>query len=113
MTASSGGIYPSPNVPLYTAAKHGVVGFMRATAELMFRKDNIRVNATCPGAVPTGLVSSGWDAFSQDLMTPLEKVVDVINMVIDDENMYGQAIEIIVDKHYFRGELVTAMKAFS
>lgn len=44
MTASCGGLYPSPFCPMYSAAKHGVVGLMRSLAKHYYLRDQIRVN---------------------------------------------------------------------
>jgi NAD(P)-dependent dehydrogenase (short-subunit alcohol dehydrogenase family) len=54
-TASSAGVQPIPNVAIYTASKHAVVGLTKATA-LEVAKSNIRVNAVAPGPVNTGLL---------------------------------------------------------
>jgi NAD(P)-dependent dehydrogenase (short-subunit alcohol dehydrogenase family) len=54
-TASSAGITGIPNVALYTASKHGVVGLTKATA-LELAASKIRVNAVAPGPVDTGLL---------------------------------------------------------
>ena len=54
-TASSAGITGIPNVALYTASKHGVVGLTKAVA-LELAKSQIRVNAVAPGPVNTGLL---------------------------------------------------------
>ena len=43
------------NVGSYVASKHAVVGLTR-TAAMDYAKDNIRINAVCPGCVPTGQV---------------------------------------------------------
>ena len=54
--ASSAGIYPAPNGPLYTASKHGMVGLTRAMAGRL-GKEGIHISCICPGSVATGLVS--------------------------------------------------------
>ena len=41
--------------PVYSAAKHAVVGFVRALAKRHGR-ENIRVNAICPGAIDTPML---------------------------------------------------------
>ena len=52
MTASSASVRALYAVTAYTAVKHGVIGLMRAlSAEL--GQHWIRVNAICPGAIPT------------------------------------------------------------
>ena len=54
-TSSSAGITGIPNVAIYTASKHGVVGLTKAAA-LELAASKIRVNAVAPGPVDTGLL---------------------------------------------------------
>lgn len=54
-TASTSGLMGSVFSPVYSAVKHGVVGFVRALAKRHGR-DNIRVNAICPGSVDTPML---------------------------------------------------------
>lgn len=56
MTASCGGLYPSPASPSYSAAKFGVIGLMRSIAGHYYKEDGIRVNAICPATVRTNLL---------------------------------------------------------
>ncbi len=53
--SSAHGLVASPFKSAYVAAKHGVVGFTKSTA-LELVKDNITVNAICPGYVRTPLI---------------------------------------------------------
>lgn len=41
------------------------------------KKDNIRVNAVCPGAMRTTIVPD-WSAFDEDLFAPLDMVADLV-----------------------------------
>lgn len=54
-TASGSGIVASPFSPIYSAAKFGVVGLVRALAK-RYGKDNIRCNSICPGAIDTPML---------------------------------------------------------
>lgn len=98
-TAAS--IYASPDLPLYTAAKHGVLGLMRSMSEEL-QRENIRVNSILPGAIRTTLHSeSTWDQFPSGDFTPIEEVVNtVVGMVNDDST--GKAMEISAGKTYNR-----------
>jgi NAD(P)-dependent dehydrogenase (short-subunit alcohol dehydrogenase family) len=53
--ASTAGLRPYAYVAPYVAAKHGVVGLMRALA-LETAKDGITINAVCPGYTETPLL---------------------------------------------------------
>ncbi|XP_045897124.1 15-hydroxyprostaglandin dehydrogenase [NAD(+)]-like [Micropterus dolomieu] len=58
-TASLAGVSPILTCPVYTATKHGVVGFTRAMAAASTASGyGIRVNTLCPGCVQTDLLSS-------------------------------------------------------
>ena len=54
-TASTSGLMGSPFSPVYSAAKHGVVGFVRAMAK-RYGREKIRVNAICPGSIDTPML---------------------------------------------------------
>lgn len=54
-TASTSGLRGSPYSPIYSAAKFGIVGFVKAMAKRL-AKENIRVNAVCPGPIDTPML---------------------------------------------------------
>lgn len=54
-TASTSGLQGSQFSPVYSAMKHGVIGFVRALAK-RHAHENIRVNAVCPGPIDTPML---------------------------------------------------------
>ena len=56
-TSSINGLTGNPTQPAYVASKHGVIGLTRMAA-LKHAKDNIRVNAICPGVIETAMTAA-------------------------------------------------------
>ncbi|CAK4033714.1 Levodione reductase [Lecanosticta acicola] len=116
LTGSCGSFYPSHYSPMYTAAKHGVLGFGRATAKRL-SQEGIRVNMICPGIVETNLTGEGgWAGFPPGLFTPVENVSNTVLHLVDGEKdlvdangskvpadqLYGLSVEINLDRIYIR-----------
>jgi len=58
--SSLAGIAGVPGKPIYTSSKHAVLGMTRAAA-LQYARDNIRVNALCPGSTRTNMLLPTFD----------------------------------------------------
>ncbi|HEY8492211.1 MAG TPA: SDR family oxidoreductase [Dehalococcoidia bacterium] len=102
-TASIAGLQPFPPDPVYTATKHGVVGFTRALAPLK-EEAGIRVNCVCPGVVDTPLVTRTRDqvppelraparAFQLEMLSP-DDIADAVVELITNEGLAGAALRV-------------------
>ncbi|MEU6643623.1 mycofactocin-coupled SDR family oxidoreductase [Saccharomonospora sp. NPDC046836] len=122
MTSSTAGIKGFPTLAHYTAAKHGVVGLMKAWA-VEFGPDRIRVNTVHPTSVDTPMIANetmyrlfrpdldnpGKDDFGEvfkALHTLPERWVqprDISNMVLflaSEESRYVTGMQMRVDLGY-------------
>ena len=78
LQASVGGVIGVPGIASYAAAKAGVIGLTRQMA-VDYGPDGIRVNAICPGTVPTPLVRATYEkrgGFSATANAPADATVD-------------------------------------
>jgi len=104
-TASIAGLIAHIPDPIYSAAKHGVVGFSRSLA---FLKDeaNIRVNCVCPGVVDTPMLRRGMEelgpeeraqreAFIQSMpLIKPEEIAEAVLELVQDDSLVGQAMAV-------------------
>jgi NAD(P)-dependent dehydrogenase (short-subunit alcohol dehydrogenase family) len=78
LQASVGGVIGVPGIASYAAAKAGVIGLTRQMA-VDYGPDGIRVNAICPGTVPTPLVRATYEkggGFSATANAPDDASID-------------------------------------
>ncbi|KAK5120349.1 hypothetical protein LTR85_006288 [Meristemomyces frigidus] len=80
-------------LPMYTAAKHGVIGFVRSFGKYL-PEESITLNAVCPNVVRTNISTSNfYDKLeSEGLLTPMEPVMDAFKQFLDSD-ISGECME--------------------
>ncbi|MDE2405784.1 MAG: SDR family oxidoreductase [Sphingomonadales bacterium] len=101
--ASTAGITGAPHLTAYCAAKHGVVGLTRGAA-LDYARQNVRVNAVCPGMIDTPMAASIPPEFLKALLaeSPMgrqgkpEEIAAAVLWLCDPSSSFvtGQAIPV-------------------
>ncbi len=102
--ASIFGLKGMPNTPEYIASKHGIVGATRAVA-LDYAKQNIRVNAVCPGPIKTPGYDrvTGGDDHMYDDGVPMHRigqaaeVTSAVVWLLSEQASYVTGTELSVD----------------
>jgi NAD(P)-dependent dehydrogenase (short-subunit alcohol dehydrogenase family) len=103
-TSSGAGLIPAPGQPHYTAAKHGVIGLTRSSAQEL-ASQGIRVNAICPGLTETPMIGNQPAALLEGLakMSPTGKLgqpIDVAQLaawLLTPEAQWVNGQSIVVD----------------
>jgi NAD(P)-dependent dehydrogenase (short-subunit alcohol dehydrogenase family) len=93
-TASMAGLFGFAADPVYTAAKHGVVGITRALAAL--KDEGIRVNCVCPGVVNTPMVTSALQRLEGQERAQFAEALARMPM-IDPADIAQGVVELITD----------------
>ena len=103
ITSSVLGLYPNHALPLYTASKHALVGFVRALAPV-YLKDRITINAICPTLIHTNLMPSHIAPEFHDpkQTTPMSTALKAFDAVLGDDSVTGQIMELALDDVVFK-----------
>ena len=94
ITASIAGLAPHPALPEYSAAKAGVVAYVRAVAPVLKEKEGIAISALGPGLAATAVLPTVVvDAVGQSLLTSVEAIVRAYEAFLDIKGL-GAAGEV-------------------
>jgi len=90
------GFYCVPTLPIYTSAKHGVLGFVRSYGQYLAPTESITLNAICPNVVRTAISSSQFYSVleSKDLLTPMESLLAVFESLLGADTKSGEVFEV-------------------
>ncbi|KAK4995925.1 hypothetical protein LTR66_004363 [Elasticomyces elasticus] len=93
--ASVCGFYCVPTLPVYTAAKHAVNGFVRSYGKYL-PEEGITLNAVCPNVIRTNISSGAfYDKLEeQGLLTPMDGVVEAYESMLGSSDVSGELFEV-------------------
>jgi NAD(P)-dependent dehydrogenase (short-subunit alcohol dehydrogenase family) len=111
--ASVAGLIGFPGLPAYVASKHAVAGLTK-TAALENAKQNVRVNAVCPGVIHTAMIDriTGKDKEVEKQyvsMEPIgrmgqpEEVADAVVWLCSDTASFITGVLLLVDGGWIAG----------
>ncbi|KAF9891527.1 hypothetical protein FE257_003994 [Aspergillus nanangensis] len=101
--ASGCSFYYIPSLPVYTASKHAVLGFVRSFGKYL-PDENITLNAICPNIVKTN-ISTGtfYDrAEERGLLISVDTLVEAFESLLGDSATSGEAIEVLPGSDGYR-----------
>ncbi|KNG86132.1 hypothetical protein ANOM_005463 [Aspergillus nomiae NRRL 13137] len=89
------GLYSCPTLPVYTAAKHAVTGFVRSYGKYL-PEEQITMNAVCPNVVRTNMSTSEfYDSLeSVGVMTPMAGILETFEKWMGAEKISGVCYEV-------------------
>ncbi|KAJ5174155.1 uncharacterized protein N7482_000032 [Penicillium canariense] len=91
-TSSIAGLYSFHVAPMYAAAKHGVIGILRAAAFRLRKKESITLNVICPGPVLTELGNQIREFVPDESFTPMSVILAAFDKFLD-EDITGKVAE--------------------
>jgi len=81
LLSSVAGFIDAAGLPVYSAAKHGVMGLFRALRDPFRLNYSIRLNAICPSFVATALTSTVDAAWRENNM-PVNEPMDIAKIIL-------------------------------
>ncbi|KAJ3108577.1 hypothetical protein HDU97_000859 [Phlyctochytrium planicorne] len=99
-TASMAGFIPGVGMPVYCAAKFGVIGFTRSLDKTLTMSQNIRVVGVAPTFSETPLLTEDKDnQMLADTVkaagtVPVPLVIDAFMLALEDESLCGDIIRV-------------------
>ncbi len=103
-TSSNAGLLAVTLLSAYTASKHGILGLTK-NAAVEYANDGIRVNAVCPGAIMTPLMSGQPSDRQKEILAPQaltrfgepEEVAAAVVWLCSDEASFVTGVALPVD----------------
>ncbi|KAJ2901615.1 hypothetical protein MKZ38_001635 [Zalerion maritima] len=91
ITGSAASYFPSAPIIRYGAAKHALLGFMRATAAMSSPR-NVRVNVVAPWMTETDFSSEVTEIWGDLPKNTVKEVADALCVAAADETLHGRCL---------------------
>ncbi|KAF7552100.1 hypothetical protein G7Z17_g4528 [Cylindrodendrum hubeiense] len=98
-TNSMAGLYEFRVAPVYSAAKHGVIGLLRSASEKLRKNESITLNAISPGPVDTSISGVMKKVVPTEHFTSMNVILDALDKLLD-EDITGQVVEYLPQSFY-------------
>jgi NAD(P)-dependent dehydrogenase (short-subunit alcohol dehydrogenase family) len=104
-TASVSGVHAVPNISVYTATKHAVIGLTKAAA-IEYSSWGIRVNCVCPGFVLTNMTKGHFTEETEAILAaqhPIgrfaqpEEIAEAVVWLLSDRASFSAGSALFVD----------------
>jgi NAD(P)-dependent dehydrogenase (short-subunit alcohol dehydrogenase family) len=96
--SSGAGVIGFPQMPIYIASKHAVLGLTKSAA-LEYAKSGIRINAVAPGGVETDMLKQAAEDNKQFVETL--RSMHPIGRIADPEEIANAVVWLLSDKASF------------
>ncbi|HEX2304787.1 MAG TPA: SDR family oxidoreductase, partial [Nitrososphaeraceae archaeon] len=96
--SSGAGVIGFPQMPIYIASKHAVLGLTKSAA-LEYAKSGIRINAIAPGGVETDMLKQAAEDNNQFVETL--RSMHPIGRIADPEEIANAVVWLLSDKASF------------
>jgi len=95
LVASVCGFYCAPTLPIYTAAKHALVGFTRSYGKYL-PEEQITMNAVCPNVIRTNISApTFYDKLDgMNLLTPMKGLIEAFESMLGSNDTSGEIFEV-------------------
>jgi NAD(P)-dependent dehydrogenase (short-subunit alcohol dehydrogenase family) len=98
--SSVAGVIGLPQLPVYVASKHAVLGLTKSAA-LEYAKSGIRINAIAPGTVDTDPIRTGTYAEDKDKFLESLESMHPIGRISDPQEIANAVVWLLSDKSSF------------
>lgn len=112
LTGSAASYLDTPGIPVYNAAKHGILGLMRSLRDTLTKEDLVRVNVVAPWFTQTPFTAYAleqWQTLSLPINQPVDVALAIIYLAVHTD-VHGKSIFIAGGKYSELEDRIESLK---